>query len=367
MTLLRAISHSKLKKLTKGIAVANTAKPKEVNATSALFQGVFIVLTSLVMFILIYGALEDFKSKDEMPQLYHITPAKAREFGGTPGKVTVGLQISSFSEFDILDNHFAFEGTIWFEFDPSTTSLDIIGKFSFEKGEITYISAPSTRIIGGKLFARYNVRVEMRNNLEHHLFPLNDHTIYIVLDNIFVSPSEIVFDSSVSHFILSKGIFLSGWTEHDRHVYTGYSKARLEQFNEENVIYNPRVIFAIDYRFRGIRQTLTILLPLLLIFFISIFSLAMEPVEYYKTTLSISTGSITGLLAYRFVIENLSPKVGYFMLSDWLFFLFLTVSSIIFFLNTKTLSLTKREKEIATVILHGVVIAVMVYLFNFQD
>ncbi len=342
-----------------------TSKQPEVNATSTLFQFIWIGVTSVVLLFLIYQSITDFKSLDEIPELFPITPAKAAEFGGTPAHVKVGLQISSFSVFDMINNNFALAGTVWFEFDPSMTSLETIGKFSFEKGEIKLLSPPSTRIIEGRLFARYNVRVELKTNLNQRLFPFTGHTLYIVLDNNYVSPAEITFESALKDFVLSRGIVVSGWKEYDRHVYTGYSVAELEKNNKEKTIYHPRAMFAIDFGFVGIRQILTILLPLILIFFISVFSFALDPKGYYTSILTISSGSITGLLAYRFVIENLSPRVGYFMLSDWLFFLFLTMTFVIFFANTKTLNLHVRSKEFITIVLHAIVIATAVYLFNF--
>ena len=38
--------------------------------------------------------------------------------------------------------------------------------------------------------------------------------------------------------------------------------------------------------------------------------------------MQMSTGNIVALVAYRFVIESISPKVGYPMIADYIFFLF---------------------------------------------
>ncbi len=100
-------------------------------------------------------------------------------------------------------------------------------------------------------------------------------------------------------------------------------------------MYHPRVIFALDYTPTGLRQLVSIILPLLLIFSLTIFTFSMDPEPYYRSILTLSSGAVTGLIAYKFVIENLSPKVGYFMLGDMLFFLFLTMTFVIFFLILK--------------------------------
>jgi hypothetical protein len=56
-------------------------------------------------------------------------------------------------------------------------------------------------------------------------------------------------------------------------------------------------------------------------------------IQEANTSISIAAGSVTGILAYRFVIANMSPKVGYFVFSDYLFFLFLTMSTLVFLVN----------------------------------
>ena len=336
----------------------------ELRATSVYFQLACIAVSSLFMGMLILMALGGFRSFDEPPQLLPITPKKVIDFGGTPATVKVGLTINNFSVFDIIKNEFEFTGTIWFEFDPSITSLETIKKFSFEKGEILSLSEPTTKIVGDNLFASYDIRIKKRDNLLHTFFPFSSHTFNVIIDNS-ASPGEIVYASSVADLVVSQDAIPSGWSLRDEHVYTGYSTSELELRNIEKAIYHPRVIFAMDFSLQSLRHLLTILLPLILMFFITTLSFSMDPTYYYRSIISLSTGAVTAMLAYRFVIENLSPKVGYFMLSDSLFFLFLSACCIIFLVNTKTLELSNRSKQIATILIHVFVVLSMFLLFTY--
>lgn len=339
-------------------------QPSVRRSTSVYFQLACIVISSLFIGILTLKALAGFVSFDEPPQLLPITPERVIAFGGTPATVKVGLTITNFSVFDIIKNEFVFTGTIWFEFDPSITSLETIKQFTFEKGEVLAISEPTTKIIGENLFASYDIRIRKRENLTYSYFPFSAHTFNVILDNR-ASPGEIVYKSSAADLVVSPEAIPSGWRLTDEHVFTGYSTSALEEVNKDKAIFHPRVVFAMDFNLQSLRHLLTILLPLILMFYITTFSFSMDPEYYYRSIISLSIGGVTAMLAYRFVIENLSPKVGYFMLSDSLFFLFLTACCGIFLINTKTLELNNRSKQLATLLLHVFVVGGMFALFTY--
>ena len=334
---------------------------------TSVFSMVLMLITLFSVSFLLYRTTYKFSTLDKMPHLLPLTPKNIEEFGGISGVARVGLYIRSFSNFDILANDFTFTGIVWFEFDPSIVSLDTLGKFTFDRGEIQYVSTPNTRLVGGKLIARYDIRVKLKTGLNYALFPFESHILHIVLDNNTISPAEVLFESSNADFTLSPDILVVGTKVVDKHVYTGYSVASLEENDsvEEDKTYHPRVIFAIDYAQPGMRKTITIFLPLLFIFFMSVFSLTIDPEKYYTTILSLSSGSITGLLAYRFVIENLSPKVNYFMLSDFIFFLFLFIGFLLFFISTGAIKLTMTQKLVVAAATHALVIAGFAYVLSF--
>jgi hypothetical protein len=42
--------------------------------------------------------------------------------------------------------------------------------------------------------------------------------------------------------------------------------------------------------------------------------------------MALATGGLTSIIAYRFVIQGMSPKVGYFLLSDHIFTFFVSLA-----------------------------------------
>ena len=333
-------------------------------STSVYFQLICIALSAGIITFLVLHTMRDFHTLDEAPELLPITPAAAEALGGTPAQVRVGLNISNFSEFSILRNEFIFSGTLWFLFDPSIISLDTVKKFSFEKGEILNIAQPATRIIGNKLLASFDIKVKKADNLNHAHFPFSSHTFNVVIDS-HSSPAELSFVSSIQNFVLSKSVLLSGWKIQGERVETGYTQSALQENNTQVTLYHPRIIFSLDFAVSQLRQLLTILLPLILLFYLTLFTFSMNPTFYYRSITGLSSGIVTALIAYRFVIENLSPKVGYFMLSDYIFFLFLGVSCAIFMANTQTLEMSRRQKEILTIVMHGIILVAIFYLLNY--
>lgn len=290
------------------------------------YQFIFLILTVIIAVSLAYKPVTEFHSLDPRPQLIPITPLKIKEWGGGSAYVNVGLYILNFPEFDIVHNKFVLDGIIWFEFDPSLISLETVSKFSFEKGEILSKSAPFTKIIDDKFFARYNIRLRFSTDLMYMFFPFDDHRLYIVLINQFVSPSEMIFQAYEADFFLSERIYTAGWSEIKKTVRSGYAEAQLDKFDVRKKVRFPKVIFSIDYKQVGIRHILLIMIPLFLIFFMGLFSLALDPKEHSGKILTLASASLTTLLAYRFVIENMTPPVDYFVLSDQIFTFFLVVT-----------------------------------------
>ena len=272
-----------------------------------------IILSGIFLGICLLIANNRFRSLDVMPELLSLTPDAKSEFGGNPSEALVGLYIRDFlPEFDMMKNSFQFSGILWFLYDPSLISLDTLAKFSFEKGEVLFLSKPSTRIVGGKLLARYDIRVRMRTDLVFKLFPFDSHMLYITLDNNYVSPGEIILFSTPNEFVLSPGISITGWQIHNSAVYTGYSTSLLEKTDLENKVSHPRIIFALGYNHAGMRNALTIVLPLILILFMALFSFIMLPSGGAPTAsiIALSSGAVSALIGYRFVIEKLVSKGG---------------------------------------------------------
>ncbi len=303
--------------------------PFKREGVSPLFQSIFILGSALILVLGFYLRGAFFRTADEPIVHETITPDTLKKFGGFPEYISVGLHIDRFQDFDVTKNHFQFTGNLWFEFNAGAISLATLQEFQFERATIIYISKPETKLNGNRLFVRYLIRVSYNSGLVFSDFPLDDHRINLVLTHPFISPDEIIFDTSAANFSFDGNLLPFGWRSVGLSVKSGYEKSELRENSPGKTVMQPVVGFSLDVKRYGPRFTLTILLPILIIYFLMFFALSVDVL----TSVTITLGGITGILAYRYVIEQLSPLSGDLMMSDYFFFLFLTSSVMIFLLN----------------------------------
>ena len=97
----------------------------------------------------------------------------------------------------------------------------------------------------GKLLARYDIKVTLKTNLSYSFFPFESHVLQIALDNNFVTPGDVVFESSNNEFGVSSEVAHQAWCLKNVSINSGFSSAPLEKDDPENVIYHPRLIFSL--------------------------------------------------------------------------------------------------------------------------
>lgn len=321
-----------------------------VATPTAEFVGLAIV--AIAMILLARHSFLSFSSSEPSPKVFSATPKQVKEWGGNTTEVLVGLHVNNFPEFDIVNNHFTVDAIVWFEFDPALVSLETVEKFSFDKGDIVKKTTSDTKVIEGKFFAQFNVTARFTTNLLFEMFPLDDHRVYLTLTNKFVSPSEMIYRAYISGFTLSEDMFVAGWRAVDHNVLTGYSEAHLDESDLKKVVLNPKVVFSIDFKRFGTQRIFLIFMPIFLMFFIGILSFVFDPIKERRNSIGLALGSVTAMLSYRFVIQGMSPQTGYFLLSDHIFTLFLSLAFMCFILNIIFMqyeSFTARLVEIRAV------------------
>ena len=287
----------------------------------------FFLVSVLLASVLIcfYISLSKFNTTDPDPEIELIEFTRAREFAGFTVHIETGLFIRNFSVFDMIENRFVVDMVVWFIFDPTEITMDTIGKFSFENGKIIKMSPPDIKITGDKTFVKYDVLAEFKSDLEYHRFPLEDHRFAIVLVNNFVSPQEAMFDVLATDFVVSPEIFVSNWKIKKLETHFGVDENILNQIDKSKKIAYPKATFVIDFVKAGIRKTFIIFVPIFIVFLLSLFSFFLGvPNIIGRTTLSVS--ALSALLGYRFVIENMMPKVGYFTTTDHVYIILLLFS-----------------------------------------
>ena len=347
-----------------GILQAGQPETNSKKLVSPLYVFVWMVITLVMTSYLVWRNTSFFTPTDDVIKLNYLTPQKMREFGGMPTQVRVGLSVNEFRTFNMKGNEFIIDGILWFEFDPSHISLSTVEQFSFDRGEVLYRSAPTSYMREGLLFVRYDVRIKFSTPMSFKYFPLDDHRLMLALTYKTVSPSELILVSRDADFVVIPDMRSVGWGEFKHSVETGYVTGSYSQTDPSKTLNYPTALFEIDYgRKQNIRNTIIIVLPMLLLFFIALFSLIIDRDKWFTTVISLPVQTIAGLVAYRFVIEGMSPTVGYFIYSDYFFFIFLLLMFLILLIHTVGIHLSYYVRKIIIAVLNLIIIFFFAYLF----
>ena len=330
---------------------------------SPVVQLAGILTTSLLIMFFFYQSMGDVPIRDVYAPVTILTPQRLAEFGGLPAEVGVGMFLRAFPRFDPIRGDFIADITLWFLFDPRLISIERISEFAFERAVIVNRSTPYVRVIRNNVLVRYDLRVQQSVPFDYRDFPFDGHRLNLALVNYFLSPSEVIFTSSRGDLVINPDLDILGWQCVERRVTAGFGEERLNiQESRQDSAY-PRVVFAFDFERAGSRHIVSIFVPLLLIFFIALLTFSFDPLSAAMASiLSLSATAVTALIAYRFVIENMSPQVGYFMVSDYVFLMFLIACCIIFFINVFGAFVSALYKTVAAVFLHLFIILTFFFL-----
>lgn len=294
------------------------------------YQAILIIITSVILIFITYKPLRVFNNLDPAPQIYSLENKQV----ATP--IKTGFYVRNFLEFDILKNEFIVEGVLWFIHDTTKISQKLIDNFSFTKGELLkgeIIGKQAPEIIKLSLnnqLVKYNIRVKFSSNINYKLFPLDSHKLYIVLNNKYISADKAYFDTDSSRFVSADTLYAFGWNRIGQDVQTGFSLVNLDKNDNQMQFKYPRAIFSFDFIISNFKNMSLVFLPLFVVFFLSMLLFSLDPKKYRESIITISAATMPAIIAYRFVIETISPKASYFMLSDHIFTLFLILSFLIF-------------------------------------
>jgi hypothetical protein len=328
---------------------------------STVFQVTLFGIVMSLFCLIAYRPIYQFNAHDPKPDLIANEP----ELGSNaPTVIRTGLHIRNFSKSDIIKNDFVFEGMIWFEFDPKKIDPADIEKFTIEKGEIIERSTPIMSQSGNHMLAQFTIRARFKTNLNYRAYPLDDHIIYIIFGNHFITAKRAIFESAPDNFTVASDVSLPNGSIEKLRSESGYTESTIKLSSGTKTIQHPRTIFAIETNRIDIRHFLNIFMPLLLIFFFTLFAFSFDFKEHTTTITTIAAAGVPALLAYRFVIETLSPDVNYFMLSDYLFFLFLLLVSLIFLFIAGALHCSQRAKKYIIVSLYAIMLGGCALLFR---
>lgn len=330
-------------------------------SASMLLQGILFGLFLIFFLWILYKPISKYYVHEEPEHIMTLTPQKIIFFGGDPIPILVGLYIHGFPEFNITKDTFIIDLTIWFRFNPKRISLKRVGDFTFEKARIIKKIKTHSQLEGDKLFVRYFMRISLVTKLNFKFFPFEDHRISLSLMHQGLSPREAIFETSRSNLIINPNIKITGWKIVDKSARMGYIEDKIDVHKGGRTIYYPILRFSLYFARVGIRHIITIIIPLLLIFFMFLLTLTFNPKKV--GLIRISVGLISVAMAQRFIMQHLSPSPGYLMISDSIFLFVLLSSCIILLINTFSVMVPSFYKNIITIVFYIALMVLLAYLF----
>ena len=310
----------------------------------------FIIISAITIFIF---AAAYFK----LQQNIFLDPEPKVEFSKDKvTKVKVGLNVQNFLIFNVTFNEFSVDLNLWFEFDPEEISLKDIEKFDFSKGEIIEKSEPVITNKNGKTFVRYDIKLKLSSNLNYKYFPLEDHKFFIVLNNKNLDGKKIVFESDKNDISISESLYTPGWKAVNANVKAG---TRTINMGKNESLTFPRAVFSIDFMQSTLRPFIFIVLPILIAILIIFCAIAMSWKSEFSTIMGLTVGNLAAIVSYRFVIEKISPRVDYFILSDQIFSFFLILIFLVFFIEIFFRNKLEKRPNLRVSAIMGLYLAVI--------
>jgi hypothetical protein len=317
-----------------------------------------VILFSVALALCLYKPLVHFYSLDPLPALKNYPDTTEYT------KVQTGLSIKNFGKFDVQKNNFLIDASIWFVYDPKKINDKAIATFNFDQAELLYTSTPYFIAMGEKKMAWYDVRLKFSSNLNYHLFPVDDHYISLELHNKSLIDEHAIYTSAEKNFECQDDMHLQGWEIVGKKVEIGYGQQNLYLDHTLTKIIIPKVAFTLACSRTGVRHLMIIMLPLFVIYCIALISFLLNLETQQEKIIEIISASLAGLIGYRFVLESMSPSVDYFMISDYIYLLFLAALFVLFLLILLHRYIPHWLRSLTILLLHVLIIAVWYYYFN---
>ncbi|HAU30198.1 TPA: hypothetical protein DCW54_00995 [Candidatus Dependentiae bacterium] len=337
-------------------------------SVSMNFQLVMMTLSLVLIAIIFSQALMRVPIDSPKSGIKEITPMQKQFAGGDPVNLSVGLSVRDFPLFNMRAGTFIVDVSVFFVFDPRLITVERISDFAFHNSEVVSKSEPFVKLVGTTIFLRYDVRLKFDFDLYYQRFPFEGHRLSFILTHPNLTPEEVVYSSTRQDFVINPSIVIPGWRTIDRQVNTGYEErvVSLTPDEREFSFYSPSAVFSMVFERVGVRQSFTIFIPLLLLFLIALVTFSFGARKGLETSgIGLSAAVITALIGYRFVIESMSPKVSYLLISDYIYLVFLAVACLVFLVNIFSDYLSLMAKKIILVLLHMVVVGSIWYYFLF--
>ncbi len=323
---------------------------KNKNHVNAFFQAIAFFVASLCLIAIFYKPFITFKSYDNVPAVINYTETHKST---TP--VYINFVIHNFVESEIIKNNISIDGTISFAYDPKKVSRDQVAQFGFDEA-ITEKCQISYHQFGDLEVATFDVQVRSKMDFNFSSYPLDDHKFWFSLKNSALPVEKYHFVMLPHSFTLGSRMTINNCMAENVHAQVGTVARDIFLPDGNHELYSSRAVFSVDCNPIDMRHFLSIFLPMYLIFFLTLFSFSFGYSEHVTDVPGIAAAGVPALFAYRFVIETISPDVSYFMVSDYLFFLYLILSLLTFLSVSWALNSSAWVKKVIIVSLYIVML-----------
>ena len=334
-------------------------------------QCFLLVVSSLIILYLFQAPLRDFNPVGRTSFVLPVTPGVTTSWGKEPARVKTGLMVYEFIKFEPTKNDFLMSGIIWFEFDPTKVKQETIDKFAFNKGDITQKSDPVIKKISDTAtYVQYHFRVQFSALFDYSLFPFDDHIVSLNLINDSIEATNMIYEVAPPDFTIPPYLFLSGWKIIKHEVKYGYNELTLSEKSlaeKSKVTLQPKAVFSFHIKKEEVRLLILMLLPLLVLFYLSLFTLSMKDFTLGIDSIILL---VTAFMASAIVTQGMSPDVNYFMVIDYLTIFFLLTIFFTFFIDflgqssQEYISTDMHEaiKGVSVIVLHIALIMMIYYV-----
>jgi len=315
-TVYKFLGKSMLKRIISSLSIV---------LSSVWFQMASIVVTFVALIIMGHQFTTYYSAVEKDPAIAYTVSKEKGVKNNYAATINVGFHINNFWKFDVNNNDFIVEAVLWFSFNPRNVSMDVIDKFEIENAEIIKQTGPILRMVGDKLFAYYYLRIQFKSLIDYRNFPLDDHRLFIIITNKTVAKEFLYTTDKESFSNQSFFHYLKDYKLVSYDTRFGYQNLPLHFWDKRREVSYPAVVFALDFKKSGFGDILIVFVPLFLMFFFGIMSLILD-IVYEGSIVSLSLGSLSALVLYRFVLQSISPIGAGFTTSDKSYFIVLAFS-----------------------------------------
>lgn len=300
-----------------------------------------------------------------------VRPLTQQELSAVKTTIETGFIVNNFFKFDVLENSFIVDGTIWFLCENTEKNIAGVDQFSFEDATILKKSEAHKDIFAdNKILIRYDIEVQCNGVFDFNYYPFDYHRLNFVLVNKELDFGDTLYVAFKDSLILKPDAFTKDWVINGKSVEYGLASIDITINKQVKKVPYERVVFSLEFQRKSLKQIFLLFLPLFLIFYIGLLSLTFDLLTQFPIILSLCLGSTTALIFFLDLLRKSSPGTDTFTLVDMIYIFLLFIIIITFIVQIVAVNylyqkqrLTKLEEVIANTVITLNIIRSLFFIF----